>query len=270
MNDDLVRRRMRRRWLIALVGVGLVVVGSGAFAWRSSSSPTVVSATDAVRLAGGKRATQKAIDPGLRPKLGVYSYTGHGWDSFSLAGGKARNFPKTVSAVVGFDQRDCNWTMYVVFIKEHVERRSFCSDSNAVRDEGFDRTTIFLGREQTSTYECRGEAMRLALAKGATTWKYTCTEDRGGTVRYSAELLTDASLQVGDETVTAKHLVVKGVQRGEHVGDERSEYWLLPSGLPVRFASTRVLVVKTTLGHLTSREEYDYTLSTLEPDRVSA
>lgn len=256
-----------RRFKMALAVAGLIALSAWAIGWWSGrNSATAVSAQEAATLVGAADHAAR-IDPGQRPLSGTYSYTGRGWDSFSFGGGSEHQFPDEMNVVVEFDEPGCGWTAHIVFIKEHVEKRAFCTSTTGVKDIGFSRTTRTLGREQTSEYECTGNAWRFAAGVDVgETWRYSCTERRGGVVRYIGTRLPDVSMKVGEERQALRHVQLRGTQRGKHVGKEESEYWLLETGLPARFMSTRYLRVNTPMGDMTSRESYDYSLTSPTPE----
>lgn len=255
---------MQRKILIAFMVLAFVA----GVAWQQTRGSTIsVDADDAARLVGADDDGLD-LDPGARPAPGTYTYRGSGSDHLDLLGGSGHEFPKEIGVVVELDpEDDCAWTQHVVFVEEHVEERMFCTDDSGVRDTGLQRTTTFLGREQTSSYECSEDALRVRTGSAVgDTWSFTCTEARGGKVEHEVRRAPDTELSVGSGKVEVVHLIVTGTQRDDSRGDERTEYWLTETGLPVRFRSKRTLVVSSPLGTMTSREDYDYTLVSTDPE----
>lgn len=252
---------------ISIIVLALVFGAGVAIDAATRSTTTRVTSADAAELVGADTSTTAtAATIGLRPTPGTYAYAGTGTDSFDFGPGTRRTFPDEANVVVMLGDEECGWSADVVFIEEHVEHRTYCTTQRGVEDTGFARSTTFLGRDQTSTYECSDGAWRSAAANGVgSTWSYTCTEERGGVVKYVARRLPDTSVEIDGAATTTTHIVLRGRQRGRHVGDERSEFWLLPDGLPARFSSRRSLTVSTPLGSMTSTESFDYTLRSLKP-----
>ncbi|MEO6867734.1 MAG: hypothetical protein ABI200_06910 [Gaiellales bacterium] len=251
--------------LVLLILLVLGAIAGGTW-YTMRGSTTVVAAKDARQVVDANEP-DTAIAPGDRPASGTWRYTGSGSDSFDALGGDGHTFPAEISAVVELDaDASCEWTMHVVFVAEHLEERRMCTDGAAVSELGFARTTQFLGRRQTSEYVCTDDALRLpdGAAKG-TTWTFTCSEDRGGAVKYTGTHLGEQQVEVGGTQVATTHIRIDGRQDDKSTGDEHSEYWLLPNGLPARFMTDRKLHVKTPLGSMNTTEQWDYTLALPTP-----
>lgn len=250
--------RLRRMLLVVAALVAIAVVAGGAWYATRDRGTTSVDATDAAKLVDAEADAE--VDAGARPPAGTYTYVGSGKDHFSALGGAGHEFPDEVSVVVELDaDDDCAWTMHVVFVEEHVEERRLCTEGGVVRERGFDRTTEFLGRRQTSTYECTEGAIRMpADPRRGESWSWTCTEARGGEVSYTGTLVGSERTEVGGEPMDVRRVRVVGVQDDESVGRETTELWLRPDGLPVRFTTDRKLTVNTPLGSMTTTEEWDY------------
>ena len=264
---------MKRALLVlALVLLAIAVTVS----WRAydaRDASTGVDAAGAAELVGSDSSSPDgAIEPGLRPTAGTWRFEGSGTERLSLLGGSEHAFPETVYAVVDLDADDaCAWTLNLVFIEEHVEQRRYCTDARGVTDRGFERTTTFLGREQTSSYECSDDALRLkAGARPGAVWRWTCREARGGLVRYTATLVGRAPLSIDGSDVETSHVRVRATQRDKSRGSEQSDWWLLESGLPAKMRSTRTLTTSAgPLGDLTTNEQFEYVLASRDPEDTS-
>ena len=261
---------MKRLLLLLIVAVALIAAAVGV--WRVSQSRDASTSVDgkrAVVLAGAPARTNTS-DPGLRPEAGTYAYTGSGTESISLLGGSSREFPNDIYGVVELgDTGACAWTLNLVFVEEHVEERRYCTDVRGVRDQGFSRTTVFLGREQTSAYECGDAAMRIQANEAVgSSWQWSCTEARGGVVRYRATLVGTRPIEIDGVRAPASHVRIVATQRDKSRGDERSDWWLLATGLPARVRSSRTLTTDAgPLGDMTTTEAYEYELASLVPAR---
>lgn len=245
--------------LVVLVGIGWLWID------HERDSTTTVDKTEAQKIANDD-VDDASIEPGERPVEGTYGYTGTGSDNFDALGGSSHEFAKQVFAVVSLDADDsCSWTWTMPFVKEHVEERSFCTKDAAVLDLGFERTTEFIGRRQTSAYECSDTAWRIPPADTKQPWAWTCTEERGGLVNYTGRIVGDEQVDIDGTKTKSTHVRIDGVQKDKSTGTERTDVWLLPSGLPVRFSSDRTLTVPTPIGKMTTTEQWDYRIDSLEP-----
>jgi len=253
--------------LLALVLVAGLAVGGVLLVRRDADASTPVRADRAAAIAGAPEQASD-VEPGLRPAAGTYEYRGTGREDLSLLGGSTHEFPDRVFAVVSLDEDDdCAWRADLVFVEEHVERRDSCTAAAGTTDQSIERTTNFLGHEQTSTYDCDGAGARLATgarAGSSTTW--TCSEARGAKVVYTATVVDRPTIEVGGEPLAVTHLRLVGRQRNKGKGDETTELWLLDSGLPARMKSVRTNDSSAgPLGTMHLRERYDYTLASAAP-----
>lgn len=266
---------MRRMKRIVLAAIALLVIGAIAsllVVRASRDEETAVDASDAARIAGAT-TPDAPLEPGMRPNPGTYEYVGGGREHLSLLGGSSHDFPERVTGVVQLDADDaCAWTLDLVLIEEHTEKRSYCTTAAGVLDTGFSRTTTFLGREQTSAYACDDQALRLrATAASGDGWSWTCTEARGGRVRFTATFVGRESLTIDGAPVDTSHVRLTGRQRDRSVGDERGDWWLLDTGLPARIRSERTLTTTAgPLGEMTTKERFEYELASLEPGALDA
>lgn len=264
---------MKRRVFVVVVGI-LLIAGISSVVWIRSSkdASTSVGAKEAAQIASDGQPTKSdedSIVPGLRPRPGTYQYIGSGKESLSLLGGSQHVFPKEVFAVVKLDPDDkCSWTMNLIFIEEHTEKRNFCTTKLGVTDTGFSRTTEFSRYEQTSKYTCDDQALRLKSGSPKSTrWTWTCTEKRGGVVRFTATNIGEEQLSIGGTQAPVTHIRITATQRGRSNGTETSDWWLMPSGLPAKMQSTRSLITSAgPLGKLNSAEQFSYTLADLNPE----
>jgi hypothetical protein len=248
---------MRRSHLFGALAVLLLIVAAGAVftVRRDADTSTSVRADRAAELANAP-AADPDIEPGLRPAAGTYEYRGSGDEHLSLLGGATHEFAESLFAVVSLDpDDDCAWSFDPAFVEEHIEHRTYCTKADGTSMRSIERTTNFLGHEQTSTYACTGDA---------TNW--TCTEERGAVVKFTATVVDRPHVQIDGAAHEVTHLRVTGLQRNKGRGDETTELWLLPSGLPARILTTRTNSSSAgPLGTMHLRERYDYRLASLEP-----
>ena len=237
--------------LVALIIIAAVVIAVRTIGERDETD--AVDSKDAASLVqdddGDDDDDEDApTEAGLRPEPGTYTYTGTGRESVDVLGGSEHVFPETVPVVVELDDDpdSCEWTSNVIYVKQHVEERSFCTTEETVIDRGFERTIEFFGRTQETSFECGNDAIRLrADAKPGDTWSWTCTdEDAKATSEYTLTY-------VGPETLT--------------IDGDTTESWLASSGLPVRFSGDLKVRTKSVLGETNFQERFRYELTSLTP-----
>ncbi len=264
---DATMPRMKRILLAVLALLVLLAIVGVLLLDSSRDETTTVDADDAAKIAGAS-APDEPIDRGARPEPGTYEYVGSGREHLSLLGGSSHEFPERITGVVQLDPNDaCAWTLDLVLIEEHTEERAYCTFGAGVLDAGFSRTTTFLGREQTSAYRCDDDALRVRTsATGGDSWSWTCTEERGGKVRFTATLVGREQLTIDDEPIDTAHVRLTARQRDKSVGDERGDWWFADTGLPVRIRSDRTLTTTAgPLGEMKTTEAFEYELASLAP-----
>jgi hypothetical protein len=250
--------------VIALVIIGAVAFGVHTLGARNETS--AVKSKDAAKLVQGNSAADD-IAPGDRPKAGTYSYTGSGKESVSALGGSEHVFPSEVAVVVQLDPDDaCRWTSNVVYVKQHIEERRYCTKGTKMTDLGFTRKIEFFNQLQTTEYTCGADAERLRTdAQTGDTWNWTCTEGTSATSKYTATMLGTEMLTVGGDQVKVWHTKVTSKQTGDTVGGDTSEFWLDAHGLPVKFTGDLKVKTKSVLGDTDFQEKFAYALTSLVP-----
>ncbi|MCB0879063.1 MAG: hypothetical protein KDC46_08805 [Thermoleophilia bacterium] len=259
-----------RKLLIAVVV--LLVIGIVAFGVRTLGArdeTDKVDAKDAASLVGNDGSSD--IEAGDRPEAGTYSYTGSGRESVSALGGSEHVFPEEVAIVVTLDpEDDCAWTSNVVYVKQHIEERRFCTKGGEMIDRGFTRKINFFNQLQTTEYECGDDAIRLRTdSQQGDTWEWTCREGDKSTSVYTATALGKETMTVGGEQVDVWHTKVVSKQTGDTNGGDTSEFWLTETGLPVKFTGNLKVKTKSVLGDTDFQEKFTYALTSLVPSDAS-
>lgn len=250
--------------VVVLIVIGIVVFGVRTIGARNETD--AVDATEAADLVGdGSKAAD--VEPGERPKPGTYTYVGRGSESVSALGGSEHVFPKQIAVVIELDpENDCVWTANVVYVKQHIEERNYCTENGTVVDRGFTRKTEFFNQTQTTDFECGDDAERLRTdAKPGDTWTWTCTEGSKSKSAYVAKFIGKETLTVGGEDVETWHTKISSKQTGETVGGDSAEYWVTDAGLEVRFSSQLKVTTQSVIGETQFDEKIAYTLTSLVP-----
>lgn len=260
--------------VIAIVVVVAVVIGVRVYGERNETDS--VSTKDASKLVDGDSKDTDSdddaqVDPGQRPEPGTYTYKGTGKDEVDILGGSEHVFPSTIPVVVRLDNDDeCGWTWNLIYVKQHVEEREFCTDDETTVDEGFTREIEFFGQTQKAEYDCDDNAVRLRRdAKEGDTWTWKCENEKGKAIgTYTLTVLAPERITIDGESIEATHTKVTQVQTGDTKGTGTDEYWLAPNGLPLRFDGALDVTTKSVLGTTKFKERTRYELTSLNPQEA--
>lgn len=209
------------------------------------------------------------VEAGDRPEPGTYTYTGSGRESVTVLGGSEHVFPDEIPVVVQLDaDDDCRWTSNVVYVKQHIEERRYCTKDGTMLDIGFTRKTEFFNQVTESVFECDDQAFRLRTdSQEGDTWEWDCAQEGGKTTsHYTATALGTEQLTIGGEPVKAWHTKVVSTQKGDTNGGDTSEFWLAETGLIVKFTANLKVDTKSVLGDTTFQEKLSYGLTSLVPE----
>lgn len=258
-----------KKLLIALfLLLVIAVVAFGVRTLGARDQTDAVDAKDAAGLVADDEPDSGDIDPGDRPEPGTYTYAGSGRESVSALGGSEHVFPDEIAVVVELDaDDDCAWTSNVVYVKQHIEERDFCTEGETMVDRGFTRETEFFNQKQTTVYECGDDAIRLDTdAEPGDTWEWTCTSGENTMSTYKATFVGTDTMTIGGDDVEVFHTKVASTQSGDTNGTDNSEFWLTESGLPVKFSADLKVKTKSVLGETEFQEKLGYTLTSLVPE----
>jgi len=254
--------------LIALAILGAIVFGVRTLGARDEAD--AVGSKEAAELVDtGDGGEQADIEAGERPEPGTYTYTGSGEESVDALGGSKHTFPDEIAAVVELDaEDDCRWTSNVIYIKQHVEERRFCTKGTVMTDLGFTRKIEFFNQLQTTGFTCDDDAERLrADSQEGDTWSWTCSEGIATTSKYTTTFLGKETLTVGGEQIDTFHTRVVSKQSGDANGTDTSEFWLADTGFAVKFTADLDVRTKSVLGDTHFKERASYALTSLVPSQ---
>jgi hypothetical protein len=259
---------------LLIVIVALLILGAVAFGVRTLGArdeTDAVDSKDAAQLVtDDAKADAEDIDPGERPEAGTYTYTGSGHENVDALGGSEHVFPEEIPIVVQLDAKDdCAWTSNVVYVKQHIEERRYCTKSGVLTDLGFTRETEFFNQTQETVYDCDDKAFRLRTDwKPGDSAKWVCTQAGGAaTSSYTATLVGEETIKVGGESVKTWHTKVVSTQTGDTRGGDTSEFWLTETGLIVKFTTNLDVKTKSVLGDTRFQEQTKYVLTSLVPEQ---
>lgn len=257
---------------LAIVIVALAIITAVALGVRTLGARDETDAVDtreAAELVEDEGASEDIV-AGDRPEPGTYTYTGSGHETVSALGGSRHDFPDQIPVVVQLDPDDrCRWTSNVVYVKQHIEERRYCTKNDTVVDLGFTRKIEFFNQVQETEYTCDDDAYRLkADARPGDTWEWTCAQGTSAASNYTATFRGREHLTVGGERVEVWHTRVVSKQSGGTTGSDTSEYWLAETGLPVKWTADLEVETNSILGQTTFMERLSYALVSLVPEEA--
>ena len=200
----------------------------------------------------------------VRPKDGVYAYDTTGGETASI-GGSRHDYPAVTYATVQ-RRAGCEWLLEQPVVKEHVDRRGFCSRSDSLFFLGQATTISFFGQRGTDESHCDPpqRVLRHGEPVGARA-EYLCRSAENE-MRVSVTRLRPESIQVAGRLVEVEHVLTEGAVSGRATGTSRVEQWWLPSsGLLVREVRTVTSRAHEFGGDVDYREKATFHLRSLDP-----
>jgi len=267
-------RRGSRRLLVGIVvgAVLLLGVGVGVFVYlwqRDDARP--VSVHEAQQRLDG--ATGGGAGGAFVPAEGVYRYKGSGTEALSTPPKSQAEGP-TMPATVIHRGNGC-WTFRIDYSTNHWQDWRFCARGGRLLEQGgltFQRWDLVVSSiENTSTFVCKPRivVLRSDMVPGET-WPQSCAGTNtslGGTTVSSGEIrfVGVEPVDVGGTSVDAFHFVQPRTISGAQRGEENTELWLAPNGLPLRNQRHIVINSDSPIGTVTYTEDGTFTLTSLEP-----
>lgn len=269
------RRRRRRRRLLVAGGVVLVVGAATAWLLFGGDDPRPVTVEEARERTEGSTVSTAPEGEFGPPPAGVYLYEGEGSEDTSFPPLTESQGP-TMPATITPDGSGC-WRFRIDYNSHHWQDWRYCADPSGIVSTG---GTTFARREfgtfaanNTSTFTCsKNETMLWAGMQVDEFREGTCTGtsdlmDGSTTSSSRTTYVGDEDIDVGGETVRARHLRYDNEISGSQEGSERSDWWVDPlTMLPIRFE--RDLSVDTKLGTLriAYTEVTSFELTSLTPE----
>lgn len=238
------QRRHHRVAIVLLSALGaviLVVAGGFVYQWRFTGPHGVSGSTALQRFRSG--AASPVDDPGaLRPKAGVYSYSGSATEHVSfppLTHDEGPSFPATVS----YGADGC-WTFRLDYSDLHWQNNTYCPRGGNLVESGragwYRWNVATLAIADTATFTCQEMAVPAVVAvrqQLAFECRGTNTPIDTGTVYMigTNEYVGPETLRIGGTTVVALHFREVATLTGGQSGTSVADTWMSTTdGLPVR------------------------------------
>lgn len=269
------RRRRHRVLLVAACVAGAVVLvaaGGLVYQWRFAG-PHQVSGSTALERFRAAGSTPIA-DPGaLRPKAGVYPYTGTASEHVSfppLTHTEGPNFPGTVS----YSANGC-WTFRLDYSDLHWQSNTYCpSGGNLVESgrAGWYRWNVgTLAIADTATFTCQEMAVPAVLAVGEKL-AFGCSGTNApidtGVVSMTGtnQYIGPETVQIGGTSVVALHFRETATLSGGQSGTSVADTWMsTQDGLPVRGTWSTTVRSPSPLGTSTLTGSGSFRVRSLTP-----
>lgn len=270
------RRSHRRRWILALLVLGVLAGAGGVGAWvlLGGGDPRPVTLEEAKERAGGSTLTTAPEGEFGPPAAGVYEYRGTGSEHTSFPPLTEAQGP-TMPATVKGDGPGC-WRFRIDYSSHHWQDWRFCASPAGIATTGgqtFSRRD-FPGFQvdNTSTFTCaepdvllwpdmQAGDVRPGLCTGTSTAVGGSTTSAGSTT-----YVGDEPIDVAGREVLARHLRYDRTLSGAQDGTEVADWWVDPwTMLPLRHQHQ--IQLETKVGALTVdyREDSTFELTSRTP-----
>lgn len=273
--DTFVRRH---RVALAVSGSVLVVLGAGvgvfAYLWNHTGPHQLSTAVVYQRFREGNGS--KIVDPGtLRPREGVYSYTGTAQEHISLPP-KSQTEGPGMPVTVTYDSEGC-WTWRMDYSDAHWQSSTYCPrDGNLVltaRGGWYRWDFVMLSISDTATYTCGSGEMTLPkLFASGERFEFSCNGSNHpidtGPVKMSGynQYVGSQTIKVaGRKVPTVKFREVSTFSGGQ-TGTNVAETWFsTTNGLPLKGTWETTVNSPTVLGTSTLSAQGSFELSSFTP-----
>lgn len=265
----------RRRWIIALVIVGVVAIVGGGFVvvWRGRGAHEV-STGEARRRFEANSSTQSGNPAVLRPAAGVYLYRGTGTEQLTLPPKSQSQGPQMPATVT--HRSDGCWTFRIDYSSQHWQTWIYCPRDGGLVELGgqtFERWDfVFTKFDSTSTFTCVPASVTIrASMRPGDQWTQTCRGTSSGTKGTAVTsgpytYVGDGTVTVGGRAVAAYHFHQERRLRGNQSGTQTADLWFAKKdGMPLRNERDQTVHTDTVIGSSTYTEHGSFQLTSLKP-----
>ncbi|MFN8036312.1 MAG: hypothetical protein U0V73_10290 [Acidimicrobiia bacterium] len=268
------RHPHRRRNVILLSALGVVVIGVVVLVvlWnRQTSRPVKVS--EAIKRFHASSTTTARGPSVVRPKAGVYEYTGSGSDHIATPP-KTQDEGPQMPATVTWGKGGC-WTFRIDYSTSHWQTWNYCSHNGQLDEHGGQTFQswdfVVVKSDSTSTFTCDPPAVTIKVSmQPGDTWRQACqgTSTAVSGVAHTAgpyRYVGTEQLTIGGKSVDALRFHQERTMSGSQTGTQVSELWFARDGLPLRNERKISVDTSSPIGTITYTEDANFALASLTP-----
>ena len=198
------------------------------------------------------------------PSEGVYSYRAKGREQVSILGAH-HDYPERVYATVRHLD-GCRWEHRNDVIKEHVDRRVWCSQAGQVTQILQGREVEFFGQRDGSSATCSPPMVIHKVGdRTGTTYEGECSGE-ATTANIRRTIVDDKDFAVGGEPVDAIHIRIESTFTGMANGTSNEEVWLdAATGMTLRWDRVVDTDANSAFGNVHYSENASFVLESLVP-----
>jgi len=198
------------------------------------------------------------------PSEGVYTYRAKGGEQVSILGAH-HDYPERVYATVRHLD-GCRWEHRNDVIKEHVDRRVWCSQAGQLTQISQGREVEFFGQRDGSSATCSPPMVIHKVDDGpGGTYEGECSgEATTATIRRT--IVDDKDFVVGGDPVDAIHLRIDSTFTGMANGTSNEDVWLdAATGMTLRWDRVVDTEANSAFGNVHYTENASFILESLVP-----
>lgn len=198
------------------------------------------------------------------PPEGVYAYRAKGREQVSILGAH-HEYPERIYATVRHLD-GCRWEHRNDVIKEHVDRREWCSQSGQLTQLSQGREVEFFGQRDGSSATCSPPMVIHKVGDGpGTTYEGECSGE-ATTAKIRRTIVDDDDFVVGDISVEAVHIRIESTFTGMATGTSDEDIWLdAATGMTLRWDRVVDTDADSAFGKVHYSENASFTLESLDP-----
>jgi hypothetical protein len=243
----------RRIWIVAGIGVALIVVIGGAVILSFRDSATPATEEDAVAGLGTMVVGSDPGDPGL------YTYRTTGFATTDALGGGRHDYPG--ESHMTLQPGGCGTIVRWIPLQERILEWEYCD--GVPIPAGWQDFHRWFGVVDDSRFECG--ATLASLPSSGETWDVACSSDNT-TKDDTWEIIGGETLVIDGDEVEVVHVRRLSESSGRTVGPLVSDIWFLEGTvLPVRMTLLSDTVTSSPIGDVEFHEEFTLDLVELSP-----
>jgi hypothetical protein len=266
----------RRRWIWIVAG-GVVLAGVGAFVLVRfvflHDTTTALSPGDA--LARYRASSTVATSPATSaasarslPAPGVYRYATTGSEHVDALGGTTHSYPASTTVTV--TPAGCGIQTRWDALQERWNSRQLCLDDSGIVTGTYTDFHRFYGQDDRGDWTCTPPYVLVpAASTPGASWTGTCADGKGTTESTSLSVVAMEDVVAAGQHVATVHMrrVEDDVGKDTTAHTSTDQWFDVRTGLVVREAATSSSTTSTFMGDVHYTEQYELTITSLDPQR---